>query len=103
MAARSGSTKRGAVVEDKGGAHWWIGLAKNERSSFEIVDHGRYALVKTKKKKMKERMKTYSQSNHRNIGELSLEDAKILVVRSKVMTPLTTTMCLLQSKSNNKQ
>jgi hypothetical protein len=51
MAARSGSTKRGAVVEDKGGAHWWIGLAKNERSSFEIVDHGRYALVKTKKKK----------------------------------------------------
>jgi hypothetical protein len=37
-------------------------LAKNERSSFEIVDHGRYVLVKRerereKKKKKKERKK----------------------------------------------
>jgi len=55
------------------------------------------------KKKKKETMETYSQSNQRNIRKLSLEYAKILIVRSKVMTPLTTTMCLLQSKPYNTQ
>ena len=65
MAARRGLTKRGAVVEDRGGADWWIGLAKNERSSFEIVDHSRYALVKTKKKKKKKERKEKKRKKER--------------------------------------
>lgn len=46
---------------------------------------------------------TYSQSHHRNIGKLSLENAKVLVIRAKIMTPLTTTMCLLQTNESYTQ
>jgi hypothetical protein len=47
------------------------------------------------------KIKTYSQSNHRNIRELSLENTEVLVIRSKVMTPLTAAMCLLQFKTKS--
>jgi hypothetical protein len=44
---------------------------------------------------------THSQCNHGHFWKLFLEDSKIFVVGSKVMSPLTATMSFLQRKTNN--